>query len=80
MTGPHKTSDYLHQGRHDRFLREWQHDTYKSKSKLPEPTVCPECGAVYLKGRWTWAENPGGANEEMCPACHSRSFGSRPSA
>lgn len=70
MTGPSKPSDYLHQGRHDRLLREWVHDTYKSKSKLPEPTVCPECGAVYHKGRWTWAERPDGAHAEMCPACH----------
>ncbi len=25
----------------DRLLREHGHDTYKSKRKLPEPTVCP---------------------------------------
>lgn len=70
MTGPSKPSDYIHQRRHDRLLREWVHDTYKSKSKLPEPSVCPECGAVYHKGRWTWAEKPSGVHQEMCPACH----------
>lgn len=30
-------------GRHDRQLQEWQQDAYKSKRKLSEPTVCPQC-------------------------------------
>ncbi|MBI4640346.1 MAG: ATPase [Candidatus Tectomicrobia bacterium] len=53
----------------DRLIREWVHDPYKSKSKLPEPTVCPECGAVFHKGRWQWADKPAHAHEERCPAC-----------
>jgi hypothetical protein len=40
-----------------------------SKSKLPEPTVCPNCQAVYQQGRWVWAARPAGALEEVCPAC-----------
>jgi NMD protein affecting ribosome stability and mRNA decay len=55
--------------RHDRLLREWVHDPYKSKSKPPEPTVCHECGAVFTSGRWQWAEAPDGAHEGLCPAC-----------
>lgn len=70
MTGPHKSSDYLHQGRQDRLLREGVHDPYQSKSKLPEPTVCPGCGAVFHRGHWTWSERPEGAHETLCPACH----------
>jgi hypothetical protein len=50
--------------------KESVHDTYKLRGKLPEPTVCPQCGAVFHKGRWTWAARPAGAHEEACPACH----------
>ena len=50
--------------------KESVHDTYKLRGKLPEPTVCPQCGAVFHKGRWTWATRPADAHEEICPACH----------
>ncbi len=56
--------------RRDRLLREHVHDTYKMRGKLPEPTVCPDCGVVYLKGRWQWAAAPNGAQQSLCPACH----------
>jgi len=57
--------------RADRLIREHVHDPYKTRLKLPEPTVCPECGAVFHKGRWQWAEiTPIDAHEEMCQACH----------
>jgi len=46
-----------------------RHDSYKAKGKLPDPTRCPECGAVFHKGRWTWNRAPGGAHEQLCPAC-----------
>jgi hypothetical protein len=39
-------------GRRGRPIREREHDPYKSESKLPEPTVCPQCQAVYHAGRW----------------------------
>jgi len=56
--------------RKDRLLREHVHDTYKSRSKLPEPTVCPRCLAVYHEGRWQWLSRPPEAHEQICPACH----------
>ena len=56
-------------GRRDRLVKERIHDTYQVRAKLPEPTVCPECGVVYQKGRWTWKEAPEGANKAICPAC-----------
>lgn len=53
-----------------RTIQEYQHDTYKLKGKLKEPAVCPECGAVFHKGRWTWGPRPVPAHETVCPACH----------
>jgi hypothetical protein len=44
-------------------------DPYQPKKKLPDPTRCPSCGAVFAKGRWTWKSADDGANEELCPAC-----------
>lgn len=69
MTGPKKSADYLRQDRQDRLLHELDHDPYHSKLKLREPTVCPECRAVFHQGRWSWGEIPAGAHEELCPAC-----------
>jgi hypothetical protein len=57
--------------RRDRLIRERVHDPYKTRLKLREPTVCPQCGAVYHRGRWTWANvTPEDAAEELCQACH----------
>ena len=58
------------QPRRDRLLREHVHDPYKTRLKLPEPTVCPQCGAVFHEGRWHWAPRPSPAHEELCQACH----------
>lgn len=53
-----------------KLFREYEHDSYKARGKLREPTVCPRCGAVFHKGRWQWLPRPEGAHSEMCPACH----------
>jgi NMD protein affecting ribosome stability and mRNA decay len=53
-----------------RTTQEYEHDTYKLKGKLKEPSACPQCGAVFHKGRWTWAARPAQAYETVCPACH----------
>lgn len=44
-------------------------DSYRATGKLKEPTLCPECGAVFMEGRWQWADKPEQPNNEMCPAC-----------
>ena len=56
-------------GRRDRLVKEKRHDTYRSREKLPEPTVCTDCGAVFNKGRWQWLPHPDAAHGEVCPAC-----------
>ena len=44
-------------------------DPYQRVAKLPDGTVCRECGAVHRAGRWTWAARPADAREGLCPAC-----------
>jgi len=55
--------------RTDRRIREHETDTYGSKGKLPDPTACPECRALYRDGRWTWGSPPVDAHPSKCPAC-----------
>ena len=56
--------------RKDRLLRERNHDTYKLRAKLKEPTQCPRCSAVFRNGRWQHADDRvTGAHEQMCSAC-----------
>jgi len=57
-------------GRHEQRMPEREHDAYKQPLKLSEPTVCPDCGAVYHTGRWQWLPRPAQASEVVCPACH----------
>jgi len=48
----------------------WQtDDPYKVREKLPEPTVCRQCHAVYERGRWRWGDAPADASATICPAC-----------
>ncbi len=46
------------------------HDPYEAKGKYREPARCGDCGAVFHRGRWSWADAPQGAHEVLCPACH----------
>ncbi len=45
-------------------------DPYKRIQKLPEPSFCRQCGAIYHTGRWQWGPHPAGAHEVLCQACH----------
>jgi NMD protein affecting ribosome stability and mRNA decay len=60
----------FHLVRRDQLLQEAEHDSYKSKGKLSEPTLCPDCGAVYHAGHWQWLDKPKEAHQQYCPACH----------
>lgn len=56
--------------RKDRLLHEHNHDPYKIRHKLREPSVCPVCKAVFRDGRWQWAQSwPADAHQELCQAC-----------
>lgn len=59
----------FHPIRRDRLVEETAHDSYMIKGKLPEPTTCPDCGAVFHSGHWQWLPRPEGAHETRCPAC-----------
>ena len=57
--------------RRDRLIQEHLHDPYKMTRKLPEPNVCPKCGAAFSEGRWQWTDAaPWNATEVSCQACH----------
>ena len=56
-------------GRRDRLVKEKYHDTYREGKKRTEPSVCSQCSAVFIGGRWTWNEAPEGAVTVICPAC-----------
>ncbi len=69
--GTHSTHPGFHQiSRRDSMFEERVHDSYKARHKLPEPTVCPQCSAVFHEGRWEWGQASAGAHQEICPACH----------
>ena len=56
--------------RRDRLVEEHIHDPYLARSKPREPTLCPDCNAVFMEGRWQWPKTaPDGAHNEPCPAC-----------
>lgn len=44
-------------------------DAYREHAHWPQPTVCPDCRATYLGGRWQWQTAPDGAALHRCPAC-----------
>ncbi len=55
--------------RRDKLVQEERHDTYREWGKLPEPTVCTECGALFENGRWSWKKPSAEARKAVCPAC-----------
>ncbi|MCE7915172.1 MAG: ATPase [Nitrosomonas sp. PRO4] len=58
--------------RHDGIFQEKIHDAYQIKQKLSEPTVCPQCNAVFHKGHWQWLTVPPDAHRHNCPACQRK--------
>ena len=48
----------FHPIRRDRLPLETVMDSYKAKGKLSEPTVCPDCGAVFRPDAGNGWRNP----------------------
>lgn len=68
MMSQHTTHTTLK--RRDRLLKDRSSDAYRNDRKLPDPTLCQICGAVFTDGRWQWLETlPEEARETRCPAC-----------
>ena len=44
-------------------------DPYALRAKLPDPSACRECHAIYRAGRWAWGAPPADAAQTVCPAC-----------
>jgi len=55
--------------RHEKRIVEFEHDPYKARAHLKDPTVCESCKATYREGRWTWTAGPADAPRVLCPAC-----------
>jgi hypothetical protein len=64
-----KTHPAASVGRTDYRIKEHESDTYGLRGKLPDPTACKGCGALYRDGRWTWVAPPADAHQTLCPAC-----------
>lgn len=44
-------------------------DSYKPQQKFSGPTSCPQCGAMFQKGRWSWGRPGPAMKQALCPAC-----------
>jgi hypothetical protein len=53
----------------DRQIEEVVHDPYVARSKPAGPAACPDCGLVFLRGRWQRPGRATAARAYVCPAC-----------
>ena len=56
-------------GRKDRMIKEKLHNVYRERDKSLPPSRCPQCGVMYIEGRWSWDDSTETSNEVVCPAC-----------
>jgi hypothetical protein len=55
--------------RQDALSKDLRSDPYALRAKLPDPSACIECHAIYRAGRWAWGAPPADAARVTCPAC-----------
>ena len=68
----HSTQSFQTQTDNRRWGRAQQDgigDPYIQTRKPEGSVVCPDCGAFYNDGRWTWSQYPTTGTEQPCPAC-----------
>lgn len=51
------------------LLKTRRADARRRAEKPVSPSRCPECGAVFAGGRWTWRAAAGATVGARCPAC-----------
>jgi hypothetical protein len=68
-TSPNRPARRLRRG--NPGLREEVHDPYRSRLKPRAPAACPDCGAIFLRGHWSWTApvKPRRSDAVLCPAC-----------
>lgn len=69
MIGLSKNAEHSHQPGRDRMYEDRTNDPYRVQEKWPEPTMCPDCGAIFHQGRWQWGNTAQEAEQHLCPAC-----------
>ena len=69
MKNERSSREHRLSGRHLEMEYEAPDDPYHLRGKLPEPTVCGDCGAVFHDGRWQWMSAPAHAHQTRCAAC-----------
>jgi NMD protein affecting ribosome stability and mRNA decay len=71
MTGTRRGTGQPPRSGQGRFLRGFDRDAdpYLAKRKISGPAACPDCKAVYWRGKWTWREAAPKTKAHVCPAC-----------
>lgn len=64
-----KKKGHIFKQERTRIFNDKRSDAYREKKKYKDSTRCPECGALFLKGRWTWEDTNAECEETLCPAC-----------
>ncbi|WP_454825669.1 BCAM0308 family protein [Paraburkholderia xenovorans] len=57
------------QMRRDRQPQAHIYDSYRPRGRSAGASRCPDCGAVFDDGRWTWRMSAGQMHQLQCPAC-----------
>ncbi|MDX1636357.1 MAG: BCAM0308 family protein [Balneolaceae bacterium] len=64
-----KKKRFIYKRDRTRIFNDERSDVYREKRKYKDSPRCADCGALFLKGRWTWEESEGETHESLCPAC-----------